>query len=319
MDLRRQAPRSSRAGRAGSASRRPRRFAASGANLVLGDIEDRAAGGGGRGASRRRARSVIGAARATSRSRPTSSRLREAALGEFGGAHVVFNNAGVGGRATIGTPKNDLGLGAERQRRRRGQRHQRLRAPLPRAERGPRGQHRLAGRPGRRRPAWAPTARASSRSSDSPSRSSTSSPLRGQARGRVGALPGLRAHAHPRVERNMPERARRTTPTNPTWPRLSDADRPGRRQRRHRPRRRGAGGRGRGRREPVLDPAPPARRAGIDRAAPRVDARRPPADGFDLEPRPGPSGRCPWAGGRSASPSRATALRHAKRSVMPAT
>ena len=31
--------------------------------------------------------------------------LRDAALKEFGAAHLIFNNAGVGGGATIGTPK----------------------------------------------------------------------------------------------------------------------------------------------------------------------------------------------------------------------
>src|SRR5487761_1994770 len=48
-----------------------RRFAAAGARLVLGDVEG----------------------------------LREAALMEFGGAHVIFNNAGVAAGPAIGTPK----------------------------------------------------------------------------------------------------------------------------------------------------------------------------------------------------------------------
>lgn len=80
-----------------------RRFAADGANLVLGDIEagplDDAvrelAAGGAR---------VIGVGCDVSVEADVVA-LREAALAEFGGAHVVFNNAGVAGGGAIGTPE----------------------------------------------------------------------------------------------------------------------------------------------------------------------------------------------------------------------
>jgi NAD(P)-dependent dehydrogenase (short-subunit alcohol dehydrogenase family) len=80
-----------------------RQFAASGMNLVLGDIEDgplqsaveelRADGA-----------KVIGVSGDVSKEEDVVA-MRDAALAEFGGAHVVFNNAGVAGGLTIGTPK----------------------------------------------------------------------------------------------------------------------------------------------------------------------------------------------------------------------
>jgi len=80
-----------------------RRFAALKMNLVLGDIEDgplqvavemmRADGA-----------QVIGVQGDVSKEEDVFA-MRDAALAEFGGAHLVFNNAGVGGGLTIGTPK----------------------------------------------------------------------------------------------------------------------------------------------------------------------------------------------------------------------
>lgn len=79
-----------------------RHFAGLGARLVLGDIEpgpldeavrDLRTGGAG----------VVGVTCDVSVEDDVIA-LREAALAEFGGAHLVFNNAGVGGGATIGTP-----------------------------------------------------------------------------------------------------------------------------------------------------------------------------------------------------------------------
>jgi NAD(P)-dependent dehydrogenase (short-subunit alcohol dehydrogenase family) len=80
-----------------------KKFAASGANLVLGDIEDaplavaveelRADGA-----------KVIGVQGDVALEADVIA-MREAALAEFGAAHVVFNNAGVAGGLTIGTPK----------------------------------------------------------------------------------------------------------------------------------------------------------------------------------------------------------------------
>jgi NAD(P)-dependent dehydrogenase (short-subunit alcohol dehydrogenase family) len=78
------------------------RLAASGARLVLGDIEEgpleaavtslRADGA-----------SVIGV-RCDVANLADVEALRDAALREFGAVHVVFNNAGVGGGPTIGSP-----------------------------------------------------------------------------------------------------------------------------------------------------------------------------------------------------------------------
>lgn len=80
-----------------------KKFAASGANLVLGDIEDaplavavaelRADGA-----------KVVGVQGDVALEADVIA-MREAALAEFGAAHVVFNNAGVAGGLTIGTPK----------------------------------------------------------------------------------------------------------------------------------------------------------------------------------------------------------------------
>jgi NAD(P)-dependent dehydrogenase (short-subunit alcohol dehydrogenase family) len=80
-----------------------RQFAASGANLVLGDIEE--------GPLREAVESlqsggakVIGLACDVSKEEDVAG-LRDGALGEFGSAHVVFNNAGVVGGPVLGTPK----------------------------------------------------------------------------------------------------------------------------------------------------------------------------------------------------------------------
>jgi NAD(P)-dependent dehydrogenase (short-subunit alcohol dehydrogenase family) len=79
-----------------------KKFAASKVNLVLGDIEegplqqavtDLKANGA----------SVLGV-RTDVTVEDDVIALREAALKEFGGAHLVFNNAGVAAGATIGTP-----------------------------------------------------------------------------------------------------------------------------------------------------------------------------------------------------------------------
>jgi NAD(P)-dependent dehydrogenase (short-subunit alcohol dehydrogenase family) len=80
-----------------------KKFAAAGANLVLGDIEEgplatAVAGLRADGAQ------VIGVAGDVAREADVIA-MREAALAEFGAAHVVFNNAGVAGGLTIGTPK----------------------------------------------------------------------------------------------------------------------------------------------------------------------------------------------------------------------
>ena len=79
------------------------RFAKSGARLVLGDIEDaplRVAVDG----LRADGASVIGVHCDVAQESDVAA-LRDAALKEFGAAHLIFNNAGVGGGATIGTPK----------------------------------------------------------------------------------------------------------------------------------------------------------------------------------------------------------------------
>jgi NAD(P)-dependent dehydrogenase (short-subunit alcohol dehydrogenase family) len=80
-----------------------RQFASSGMNLVLGDIEEQPLHDAvevlrGEGAK------VIGLACDVS-SEADVIALRDGALAEFGGAHVVFNNAGVVGGPCIGTPK----------------------------------------------------------------------------------------------------------------------------------------------------------------------------------------------------------------------
>ncbi len=80
-----------------------RRFAAAGVNVVLGDVEpdaleqavDELRDGGAQ---------VLGVGADVALEADVMA-LRDAALTRFGAVHVVFNNAGVGGGATIGTPK----------------------------------------------------------------------------------------------------------------------------------------------------------------------------------------------------------------------
>ena len=78
-------------------------FSKAGANLVLGDIED-----GPLEHEVKELRShgatVIGVHCDVSKESDVEA-LRDAALKEFGAAHVIFNNAGVAGGSTIGTPK----------------------------------------------------------------------------------------------------------------------------------------------------------------------------------------------------------------------
>jgi NAD(P)-dependent dehydrogenase (short-subunit alcohol dehydrogenase family) len=80
-----------------------RRFAAAGVNLVLGDVEgdalERAVGELRAGGA-----SALGVETDVAREADVMA-LRDAALSRFSAVHVVFNNAGVGGGATIGTPK----------------------------------------------------------------------------------------------------------------------------------------------------------------------------------------------------------------------
>jgi NAD(P)-dependent dehydrogenase (short-subunit alcohol dehydrogenase family) len=78
-------------------------FSKAGANIVLGDIED--------GPlqtqveeMRDHGATVIGVHCDVAKESDVEG-LRDAALNEFGAAHLIFNNAGVGGGATIGTPK----------------------------------------------------------------------------------------------------------------------------------------------------------------------------------------------------------------------
>jgi NAD(P)-dependent dehydrogenase (short-subunit alcohol dehydrogenase family) len=80
-----------------------RRLASSGMNLVLGDIEDAALAGALQGLADDGAK-VVGVHCDVANEDDVNG-LREAAITEFGGAHVVFNNAGVVGGPTIGTPK----------------------------------------------------------------------------------------------------------------------------------------------------------------------------------------------------------------------
>ncbi len=80
-----------------------RRFAAAGVNLVLGDVEPDALEHALR-ALRADGASVLGVGVDVAREADVMA-LRDAALSHFGAVHIVFNNAGVGGGATIGTPK----------------------------------------------------------------------------------------------------------------------------------------------------------------------------------------------------------------------
>jgi NAD(P)-dependent dehydrogenase (short-subunit alcohol dehydrogenase family) len=80
-----------------------RQFASSGVNLVLGDIEDEPLQAAVE-SLRAEGAKVIGVRCDVSQEVEVAG-LRDAALMEFGGAHVVFNNAGVAAGAAIGTPK----------------------------------------------------------------------------------------------------------------------------------------------------------------------------------------------------------------------
>jgi NAD(P)-dependent dehydrogenase (short-subunit alcohol dehydrogenase family) len=78
-------------------------FSKAGANIVLGDIEDgpletQVAEMRSHGAK------VIGVHCDVAKEADVEA-LRDAALKEFGAVHVIFNNAGVAGGSTIGTPK----------------------------------------------------------------------------------------------------------------------------------------------------------------------------------------------------------------------
>lgn len=80
-----------------------KRFASAGVNLVLGDIED-AVLQSAVGELRSSGAQVIGVQGDVS-SEADVIAMRDAALVEFGSVEIVFNNAGVGGGMTIGTPK----------------------------------------------------------------------------------------------------------------------------------------------------------------------------------------------------------------------
>ena len=80
-----------------------RRLASSGVNLVLGDIEDAALDGALEGLTKEGAK-VVGVHCDVANEDDVVA-LRDKALAEFGGVHIVFNNAGVVGGPTIGTPK----------------------------------------------------------------------------------------------------------------------------------------------------------------------------------------------------------------------
>ncbi len=79
-----------------------KRFAQSGVNLVLGDIEEAPLADAVADLSESGAR-VVGVVTDVSVEDDVVA-LREAALKEFGAAHIVFNNAGVAAGATVGTP-----------------------------------------------------------------------------------------------------------------------------------------------------------------------------------------------------------------------
>jgi NAD(P)-dependent dehydrogenase (short-subunit alcohol dehydrogenase family) len=80
-----------------------KRFAASGASLVLGDIEEGPLEGAVAALTDSGARAI--GLRADVACEADVVALRDAALAEFGAVHLVFNNAGVGGGAAIGSPK----------------------------------------------------------------------------------------------------------------------------------------------------------------------------------------------------------------------
>ena len=72
-------------------------------NLVLGDIEETALEGAVKDLRDEGAK--VAGVRCDVANEDDVNALREAALSQFGGVHVVFNNAGVVGGPTIGTPK----------------------------------------------------------------------------------------------------------------------------------------------------------------------------------------------------------------------
>jgi NAD(P)-dependent dehydrogenase (short-subunit alcohol dehydrogenase family) len=78
------------------------RLAASGAKLVLGDIEPGPLEVAVKSLTEEGA-SVLGVTCDVARLEDVE-RLRDAAIGEFGAVHVLFNNAGVGGGPLIGSP-----------------------------------------------------------------------------------------------------------------------------------------------------------------------------------------------------------------------
>ncbi|MGD0852324.1 MAG: SDR family NAD(P)-dependent oxidoreductase [Acidimicrobiales bacterium] len=78
-------------------------FAKAGAKIVLGDIEDAPLTEQVK-EMRRHGATVIGVHCDVAKESDVEA-LRDAALKEFGAVHVIFNNAGVAGGATIGTPK----------------------------------------------------------------------------------------------------------------------------------------------------------------------------------------------------------------------
>jgi NAD(P)-dependent dehydrogenase (short-subunit alcohol dehydrogenase family) len=80
-----------------------RRLAKSGVNLVLGDIEETALDQALKGLRDDGAK--VEGVRCDVANEDDVIALRETALSQFGGVHVVFNNAGVVGGPTIGTPK----------------------------------------------------------------------------------------------------------------------------------------------------------------------------------------------------------------------
>jgi len=79
-----------------------RRMAAHGARLVLGDVEEAALDAAVEGL-RSEGAEVLGV-RCDVAQLADVEALRDAALSGFGAAHVIFNNAGVGGGPTLGAP-----------------------------------------------------------------------------------------------------------------------------------------------------------------------------------------------------------------------